>query len=100
MNHLWLVKQNGTPLGTVEALSRKGALHEAYDRFEIDHDKRKMVTVEKTQFFLGVDPAHGADAMAYVLCSFNPNLTIHSVGRTLEDCKAKFDTGPFKGFPE
>lgn len=86
MNHVWTVKQDGKELGTVEAVSRKGACHEAYAKFSITPEKRKTLSVEKAERrFLAIDPAidpasPGSDQSVEtgvkdgIICSFNPSL--------------------------
>lgn len=96
MNHIWTVMQDGKRLGTVEAISRKGACHEAYSKFSIPHDKQKTVSVHRLTF--GIDPG-GQDYSGEIVCSFNPNLAEPYRDKTLEDCRQRFENGPFVGFP-
>lgn len=48
MNHEWNVKQDGNVIGVVEAVSRKGAEHEAYGKFGIEHAKQRTISVERS----------------------------------------------------
>jgi hypothetical protein len=112
MNHVWTVYREGEEIGTVEAVSRKGACHEAYEKFGIEQSKRNLISVEKAvRRFLAIDPAGpGHEGMAYtevsrhglgdVICSFNPALAGRDSGKTLEDCRMWFDMPPFTGFPK
>jgi hypothetical protein len=112
MMHIWTVKQDGKELGTVEAITRKGACHEAFEKFGIEQSKRNSITVDKAERrFLAIDPAGpGDDKTVYsevsrhglgdVICSFNPALAGPDSGRTLEDCRMRFDQPPFTGIPK
>jgi hypothetical protein len=112
MTYVWIVKQDGKELGTVEAITRKGACHEAYEKFGIEQPKRNSISVDKAERrFLAIDPAApGADKTVYtevsrhtlgdVVCSFNPALAGPDIGRTLEDCRMRFDQPPFTDAPK
>jgi hypothetical protein len=112
LTHVWTVYREGKELGTVEAVSRKGACHEAYEKFGIEQSKRNTISVEKAERrFLAIDlAAPGSDKMVYtevsrhtlgdVTCSFNPALAGPDSGKTLEDCRMRFDMPPFVGFPD
>jgi hypothetical protein len=113
MTYVWIVKQDGKELGTVEAITRKGACHEAYEKFGIEQPKRNSISVDKTErrFIIAIDPAApGGEGVAYtevsrnalgdVVCSFNPALAGPDSGRTLEDCRMRFDMPPFVPFPD
>lgn len=112
MTHVWTVYRDGIEIGTVEAVSRKGACHEAYDKFGIEQSKRNSISVEKDERrFLAIDPAApGREGTVYtevsrhalgdVTCSFNPALARPGSGKTLEDCRMRFDMPPFIGFPK
>jgi hypothetical protein len=45
VTHVWTVEQNGKELGTVEAVSRKGACHAAFEKFDISPEKQKTISV-------------------------------------------------------
>jgi hypothetical protein len=99
VNHVWIVKQDGKELGTVEAVSRKGACHEAYEKFGIEQSKRNNISVEKAERrFLAFDLGAGESG---VVCSFNPALAHPSQDKTLETCRQRFpmDSLQFLGFP-
>jgi hypothetical protein len=114
MTHVWTVKLDGKDIGYVEAVSRKGACHEAFEKFSIPQAKRNSISVARTDgsgVFIGIDPAvPGSDKTVYtevsrhglgdVVCSFNPALAGPDSGRTLEDCRMRFDQPPFTGFPK
>jgi hypothetical protein len=112
LTHVWIVYREGKELGTVEAVSRKGACHEAYDKFGIEQSKRNSISVEKAERrFLAIDPAApGREGTVYtevsrhglgdVICSFNPALAEPYRDKTLDDCRQRFETGPFQRFPE
>jgi hypothetical protein len=117
VTHVWTVKQGDKELGTVEAVSRKGACHEAYKKFAIEQPKRSTISVEilhrdlVRHRYVGVDPAApGADKTVYtevsrhglgdVICSFNPALAGPDSGKTLEDCRMRFDQPPFTDAPK
>jgi hypothetical protein len=116
VSHVWTVKQGDTELGTVEAVSRKGACHAAFEKFGIAQPKRSSVSVEilhrdmVRHRYIGIDPATpGGDKTVYtevsrhtlgdVVCSFNPALAGPDSGKTLADCRLRFDMPPFTGFP-
>jgi hypothetical protein len=109
MMHIWTVKRDGKELGTVEAITRKGACHEAYEKFGIEQSKRNSISVDKAglrEFVrhrsgleIGIDPG-GQDYNGEVVCSFNPALARPDSGRTLEDCRMRFDQPPFTGAPK
>jgi hypothetical protein len=111
MTHIWNVMQGDKYLGTVEAVSRKGACHEAYEKFGIEQSKRNTISVEKIRHYVAVDPAApGREGTVYtpysrtpfgdVVCSFNPALAEPYRDKTLDDCRQRFETGPFTGFPK
>jgi hypothetical protein len=101
MMHIWTVKQGDKELGTVEAVSRKGACHAAYEKFGIEQPKRNLVSVEKLHrdlirhrsgLQIAVDPG-GQDHNGEVVCSFNPALAG-------PDSRLRFDMPPFTGLPK
>lgn len=102
MTHIWVVKRGSEPLGTVEAVSRKGACHAAYEKFGIDHLKRSTISVEKAAIggiVSGPPPSLFGESLGEVVCSFNPALAEPYRDKTLDDCRQRFETGPFTGFP-
>jgi hypothetical protein len=112
VTHVWTVRQDGKDLGTVEAVSRKGACFAAYEKFDIQQSKRNTISVERQRYIVGIDPASpGREGTVYtpysrmpfgdVVCSFNPALAPPYRGdKTLEDCRQRFETGPFTGSPK
>lgn len=74
MTNIWRVEQDGKVLGTVEAVSRKGACHAAYEQFGIAHDKRSSITVEKIAHTGGFVSEPPPTTFGDVACSFNPAL--------------------------
>jgi hypothetical protein len=108
MSHIWTVTQEGKELGTVEAVSRKGACHAAFEKFGIEQPKRSAISVEilhrdfvrhRSGLHIGIDPG-GQDYNGEVVCSFNPALAEPDSGKTLEDCRMRFDMPPFVAFPD
>jgi hypothetical protein len=72
VTHVWTVHLDGKELGTVEAVSRKGACHAAFEKFGIEQPKRSLISVEilhrdlVRHRYIGVDPAApGADKTVY-----------------------------------
>lgn len=82
VSHRWTVKRDGKEIGTVEAITRKGACFDAYEKFAIPHHLRHTIAVEletrdiirhRSGLVIAVDPA-SENGDEHIVCSFNPNL--------------------------
>lgn len=100
MEHKWTVKQDGKTLGTVTAVSRKGACHEAFEKFNVPPNLRNTMSVERQEMVIGGIDMASPDVDGQVVCSFNPELARQDSGRTLEDCRMRFEQPPFTGSPK